>query len=75
VRGHGLLSQREPGEAFSGYRVIWDGDMELPATLQDEELGRRMCDAYGMYQYFKSRISSGIEGSVGLRTRRTNNGK
>jgi hypothetical protein len=42
---------------FSGKKIIWDGDMELPSTLQEEELGRRMCDAYGMYQYFKSRIT------------------
>ena len=41
---------------FNGVQVIWDGDMELPESLQDEELGRRICDAYGMYQYFLSRI-------------------
>lgn len=33
----------------------------LPSSLQDEELGRRMCDAYGMYQYFKSRIGQSLK--------------
>jgi hypothetical protein len=46
---------------FQGSHLIWDGDMELPSSLQDEELGRRMCDAYGMYQYFKSRISQSLK--------------
>jgi hypothetical protein len=34
--------------------VVWDGDMELPENLQTEDLGRRMCDVYGMYRYFTS---------------------
>lgn len=32
--------------------VVWDGDMELPLHLQTQDLGRRMCDVYGMYRYF-----------------------
>jgi hypothetical protein len=30
--------------------------MELPEDLQAGELGKRMSDAYGIYQYFTSKV-------------------
>ncbi len=47
---------------FDYTQVSWNGGIELPAHLQDEELGRRLCDAYGMYVAFKGAIVSELTG-------------
>jgi len=43
-------------EHFHSVDIIWDASMELPEDLQTGELGKRMSDAYGIYQYFTSKV-------------------
>jgi hypothetical protein len=43
-------------EHFHSVDIIWDASMELPEDLQTPELGKRMSDAYGIYQYFTSKV-------------------
>jgi hypothetical protein len=49
---------------FAHTEISWNGGIELPASLIDEELGSRLCDAYGMYIYFKGVIASELTSAV-----------
>jgi hypothetical protein len=51
-------------EHFHSVDIIWDASMELPEDLQTGELGKRMSDAYGIYQYFTSKVL-GVATNVG----------
>jgi hypothetical protein len=51
-------------EHFHSVDIIWDALMELPEDLQAGELGKRMSDAYGIYQYFTSKVL-GVATNVG----------
>jgi len=37
--------------------MSWNADIEIPERLQDEELGSRLCDAYGTYLYFRGVVA------------------
>jgi hypothetical protein len=45
---------------FAHAEISWHGSIELPEQLQDPELGSRLCDAYGMYVYFKSKVAAAL---------------
>lgn len=47
-------------EHFSYTEVNWNADIQIPGYLQSEELGTRICDAYGTHLYFKGVISSSL---------------
>jgi hypothetical protein len=49
--------RRELENHFGYTEVNWNAAIELPVQLQDEELGLRLCDAYGMYLYFRGTIA------------------
>jgi hypothetical protein len=42
---------------FAYTEMSWNADMEIPERLQDEELGSRLCDAYGTYLYFRGVVA------------------
>jgi len=43
-------------EHFRSVDISWDAAIELPEEFQIGSLGRRMSDAYGIYQYFTSKV-------------------
>ena len=45
---------------FSYTEVSWNAGIEIPENLQDEEIGSRMCDAYGTYLYFRGVIAESL---------------
>ncbi|HEY9796723.1 MAG TPA: ParM/StbA family protein [Leptolyngbyaceae cyanobacterium] len=45
---------------FAHAQISWHGCVELPEQLQDPELGSRLCDAYGMYIYFRSKVAAAL---------------
>lgn len=49
--------ESELKDHFSGVTVNWNADIELPESLLSVELGNRLSDAYGMYQYFLNLLS------------------
>ncbi len=49
--------QKELENHFGYTEVSWNADIELPLQLQEEELGLRLGDAYGMYVYFRGTIA------------------
>jgi hypothetical protein len=49
---------------FDYTEVSWNGGIEIPSQLKDDELGSRLCDAYGMYSAFKGAIVSSLSGAV-----------
>ncbi|MCA1990773.1 MAG: ParM/StbA family protein [Coleofasciculus sp. S288] len=44
--------QPELEEYFTSTQVVWNGNIQLPESLQDPLIGNRMVDVYGMYWYF-----------------------
>lgn len=42
---------------FAHTEISWNAGINLPDPLQDIELGSRLCDAYGMYVYFRGVIA------------------
>lgn len=42
---------------FAHTEISWNAGINLPEQLQDLELGSRLCDAYGMYVYFRGVIA------------------
>lgn len=48
---------------FAEIPISWNAAIELPDSLQDAQIGHRLCDAYGMYQYFKTLIWDLLHGS------------
>jgi hypothetical protein len=67
----------ELSEYFSCSSIFWHG-VELPEQLRTQQLGNRLCDAYGMYQYFVNFVAntpptnSDSTSSSSNRTRSTN---
>jgi hypothetical protein len=66
----------ELSEYFSGSSIFWHG-VELPEQLRTQQLGNRLCDAYGMYQYFVNFVANtpptnSDSSSSSNRTRSTN---
>jgi len=49
---------------FDYTEVSWNGGIEIPQQLKDDELGSRLCDAYGMYSAFKGAIVSSLSGAA-----------
>jgi hypothetical protein len=49
---------------FDYTEVSWNGGIEIPQQLKDDELGSRLCDAYGMYSAFKGAIVSSLSIAV-----------
>lgn len=47
-------------EHFAYTEVNWNADIQIPDHLYSEELGTRLCDAYGIYVYFKGVIASAL---------------
>jgi hypothetical protein len=45
---------------FAHTEISWNGGIELPEHLKDEELGLRLGDAYGMYVYFRGIIADSL---------------
>lgn len=53
--------ESELKDHFSGVTVNWNASIELPESLLSAELGNRLSDAYGMYQYFLNLLSQSLD--------------
>jgi hypothetical protein len=53
--------ESELKDHFSGVTVNWNASIELSESLLSAELGNRLSDAYGMYQYFLNLLSQSLE--------------
>jgi hypothetical protein len=53
--------ESELKDHFSGVTVNWNASIELPETLLSANLGNRLSDAYGMYQYFLNLLSHSLD--------------
>ncbi|WP_228062066.1 ParM/StbA family protein [Coleofasciculus sp. LEGE 07081] len=47
-------------QVFDYTEVSWNADIQLPDHLQTEDLGNRLCDAYGTHLYFKGVIANAL---------------
>jgi hypothetical protein len=51
---------------FAYTEINWNADIEIPESLRNEELGSRLCDAFGTYLYFRGTIADSLSSAVAL---------
>lgn len=57
--------RRELEAHFAYTDISWNAEIEIPQGLQSEELGTRLCDAYGTHLYFRGLVADSFAATPG----------